>query len=170
MIVLEGPDLSGKSTIMNLFREATGLPSHHFGPPPKTKDEILNRIECPPPNVVFDRHPCISEQVYSILRLEGQLLSSNELTERFLEMNPLVVFCDPGIDYLLSKMHFLKAKAHKSTDHVGKVEQNYRHIYARYQGLMHNIGQHIMVKRIDFRTIKIAEVKQIIKEYEERLK
>ena len=68
MIVIEGPDGSGKTTLAYKLAEHTNWLYYHGGDPPKTKAEVDDRIykmqsDARRP-VIYDRCTLISEQIY----------------------------------------------------------------------------------------------------------
>jgi len=165
MILLEGPDLSGKTTVGRHLSEFTGLKIHHFGAPPKSPEEIMARIENTPKDMLLDRHPCISEQVYCTLR--GKILVKPEILWNALQkLNPFIIYCNPGWEYLESKLHYLNQKEHKSKEHVEQVRQRYFDIYTRYQNIMVHCSTILDLKVIpvDFRNLSMIRLKRICRE------
>lgn len=166
MIILEGPDLGGKSTVAKLLESVTGMKLNHFGSPPKDKMEILARIESAPSNVIFDRHPCISEQVYGHMNHREPLLDDEYMDKLLVACDPIIFYCNPGLEFLHSKMHFLKSKGHKSQDHVDFVRQNYDANYRRYEAVMAKMSMYgIMVVKVHFQEVTLNLIKEKMDEY-----
>ena len=60
MLIFEGPDNSGKSTIASYISYELNIPLHHFGKLPSNIDEFKNRVEFMfdnKDNYIFDRIP-----------------------------------------------------------------------------------------------------------------
>lgn len=71
MIVLEGPDGGGKSFLAKAINKATDWPIVGSEGPPVSTEEFLDRIERYfklGNRIIFDRHPCISNQAYDTIR------------------------------------------------------------------------------------------------------
>lgn len=164
-IILEGPDLAGKSTISKLLTEITGTSIHHFGGPLESTQELFKKINKAPLGVVYDRHPCISEQVYCFLR--GRSMIDVDVADQFLKrMDPHILYCDPGYNYLKLKMEFLKSKPHKEKKHVNSVRKHYLEIYQRYEDIMLKFREMgIQVSKIDFTTITKNEMEILLDEH-----
>ena len=166
MIILEGPDLGGKSTIANILVSVTGMRTHHFGGPPKSKEEITDRIKSAPSKVIFDRHPCISEQVYGHMQNRTPVLDTEYMDKLIMVYDPLIFYCNPGLSFLHSKMHFLKSKAHKSQEHVDFVRQNYDANYRRYEQVMAKLAKRgINIVKVHFQEVTAKFIEERLDEY-----
>lgn len=93
MIIVEGMDATGKSTLIEKIQVATGWPVYKSGGPEKYPGEILDRcvvFKDLPEQVICDRHPVISQQVYS--KING----TTPITPMYIEMlkvrRPLVIY------------------------------------------------------------------------------
>lgn len=140
MIIFEGPDNSGKSTIASYIAHELGIPLHHFGKPPKNEIELKNRIDFMFENkdfLIFDRVPLISEQIYSILR-EKNLMSvideANAYYVRLREINPIIIYCRPAVEVMVETLH--EAKTYDSKDHMLAVENKFLDLIDRYDQVM----------------------------------
>lgn len=137
MIVIEGPDNSGKSTFAAHLSYEFGIPVYHAGGPPASKKEIFGRVNFILENhnkFIFDRIPLISEPVYCILRggqnlFEGE--EAEELYRRLRDINPLVIYCRPPDDIVLDMSNH-KVKAHDSAEHLRQVTENSKKLMHRY--------------------------------------
>ena len=156
-IILEGPDLSGKSTISLMLEMITEKEIYHAGGPPTSPGSMLKRIQAMPDDQILDRHPCISEQVYGTV-LRGEPIISSECMNGYLfALNPLVIYCRLPLDFLKSKMHFLENahedKEYKTKDHIDAVIENYSRIWNSYEVVNNKlISMGICVVDVDFRT------------------
>lgn len=162
MIILEGPDLSGKSTIGNRISSICDIPIHHSGGgPPQGLLDILQRVINTSDHVLLDRHPCISEQVYGHIR--GITLMSDEFMDRILtEQQPTIIFCNPTLEYLLEQHQYLKQKNWKDELHIDFVKEKYVDIYDRYIAVMLKLSSFLNVYTIDFRNINDKMLIQIL--------
>ena len=156
-IILEGPDLSGKSTISIMLEALTGKEIYHFGGPPKSPKAILTRIQEAPTGVIYDRHPCISEQVYGTVLRGEPIISSDFMNGYLFALNPLVIYCRLPLDFLKSKMHYLENahedKEYKTKKHIDAVIENYSKIWNSYEVVMNKlISMGICVIDADFRS------------------
>lgn len=165
MIILEGPDLSGKSTIGKKLETLLGMPIYHFGGPPIDGVDLKNRIEYAPKNYIYDRHPAISEQVYGTLKGRQSVIPPTILTQHLIDNDPLIFYCDPGLEYLETKLHCLNTKPHKKEDHVRRVKENYTYIYNKYEEVMTSLSYVLMVVKVDFRYVTNEQLKGKINEY-----
>ena len=100
MIVLEGPDGGGKTTLAESLCNTLDLTYIKSEGPEKYPGEIDERIlryhlsyadglKC-----LFDRHPCISQMAYSLIH--NQSKPSDRLVARFYERRPLLIYCRPN--------------------------------------------------------------------------
>lgn len=141
MLIFEGPDNSGKSTIASYVSHELGIPLYHFGKPPKTIDELRNRIDFLLINhdrFIFDRIPLISEQVYSILRHCNMMSILDEANTHYVhlkELNPLIVYCRPSIPTMLEGH---KKKQYDSPEHIRSVEKRALELIERYDQVMNS--------------------------------
>lgn len=142
MLIFEGPDNSGKSTIAAHAAHELGIPLHHFGGPPKHVSELITRIKFMfyyRDKYIFDRVPLISEQVYSILRPVNLInqLDDDKVTSFYKELReiePVIVYCRPPLEILLDTAH--AKKEHDTPEHINKVLANTREIVDRYDQVM----------------------------------
>jgi hypothetical protein len=164
-IILEGPDLSGKSTIGERLEDLIGVSRYHFGGPVKSRIEFDSRLNCAPNAFLYDRHPAISEQVYGTIGDRKPLMPPEELTKMLTDLDPLVLYCDPGLPFLLTQLHHLKSKPHKKQYHVDQVRESYTEIYHKYSELMESLSRVIRVRKVNFLTVTEEELKGLINEY-----
>lgn len=103
LVIIEGPDGSGKTTLANSLLKGTGLPTiliRRSGSP-GDKETIENQMELiqdlgkGPLNVIADRHPLISEQIYGKI-LRNQVWpgwSAGKVSSILL--NSFLIYCRP---------------------------------------------------------------------------
>lgn len=98
MIVLEGVDSSGKSTIAEGFRHRWGWPVERSRGAAKNPEEINNRLEeyaAMGQRVIFDRHPAISELIYGPIAQRPNWIQPIHVA-RFWTTPKLLIFCRPS--------------------------------------------------------------------------
>jgi len=123
-LIVEGPDNSGKSTLVAYLSKMLGMPVIEGKGPPKSIDEINQRVisYSQYKNVIFDRHPAISNPIYDIARGCEPQIRSDILQEFFnKDEDKLIIFCrgDRTLD-----TH--QVKADEDPAHVQMVEQKHR--------------------------------------------
>lgn len=180
MLILEGCDLSGKSTIGKRISELTGrkifAPAEHFKGRPKDLNDINDRFnfinQLDHDEYVLDRHPFISEFIYGTILNRGSLVSAEMLTE-FLEMcKPTILFCDPGILHIMTNIEHLKTKPHKEQNHVDGVASNLPNIWHMYRQVMGGIclERTCPIHVINFKNITDDLLRSIIANHNERIR
>lgn len=170
MIIIEGPDNSGKSGITNFLTRDLGVPSYHAGGPPKSKEDIMRRALFLLDNYgkyIFDRAALISEPVYSILRPGGSLLADEEhLYKRLRDLNPIIIFCRPPMENLL-RMEKHIVKEHDTPEHVDAVQKNAVQLIARYDLVMEeaHLPPHIKYNyEVDIKADVAKHVRELIEQ------
>lgn len=140
MIVFEGPDNAGKSTIAKLVARTFDIPYQTAGPAPKNESEkiscLLSQLGLSGSIVVQDRLTAISQRVYSDAsnrRLEEECLRIMINVPRF-----IVVYCRPP-ERTLMDFSTHKVKSYDTEESLSKIVSN-QHIYIqRYDELMKRI-------------------------------
>jgi hypothetical protein len=138
LLILEGPDGSGKSSLATRLLKGTGLPTilvKRSGPPSSKEtllaqgmwiqDQTVNGL-----NVIADRHPLISESIYRpVVRREGPAWSPHEVAPLFSKNRGIVViYCRPDWTELRRS-----SKVEKQMDGVA---ENYRALVEEYDRWM----------------------------------
>jgi hypothetical protein len=97
MIVVEGMDNSGKSTLGEALAAYLDLIVQESEGPPKSDEEINERIDRyqAMQGRLFVRHPVISNEIYGMFRPEGNPITPGR-TMIFYEASPLLIYCDAG--------------------------------------------------------------------------
>jgi hypothetical protein len=138
VILIEGPDGSGKSNLVQRLSRDLPVPIHERastsidGPRPdlfdwvRTDLDLLYRSEC----TIYDRHPFISEFIYGPITrkcISKDFYSpvASVLFRKFVR-NFLVIFCDPGLDEVASNIR------RTSDNQLAGVEQNIPELYYGY--------------------------------------
>lgn len=132
MIILEGCDGAGKTTLARKLEQHYELRYHKFSDPPRSRAMILDRageLREMGVRVLADRHPFISELIYGpVLRNECQMgPRSLEWLGRLLADEPFIIHVNPpyrAVRYGL-----------QSREHLQGVEKHTHTLYQRYISL-----------------------------------
>lgn len=97
MIVVEGMDNSGKSTLGEALADYLELLVQESEGPPRSDEEINERVDryAEMQDRVFVRHPVVSNEIYGKFRPEGNPITPGR-TMLFYEASPLLIYCDAG--------------------------------------------------------------------------
>ena len=155
MIILEGPDNSGKSTLAEFLASGTGIKANHSGGPIKSKADYQMRVATffsTEKVYVMDRWPSISEQVYGSVMGRSYDIEFDETTIHALARGWLFIYCRPPLDHL---MDFTK---HRGSEYTApgvtpeayhrKIEEKQHHLVERYDEVM----SHVPHIRYDFKS------------------
>jgi predicted HAD superfamily Cof-like phosphohydrolase len=132
ILVLEGPDAAGKSTLGRYLSDRLNLPLQHSGGTSKHSGEIneraLNYIADTTPRL-YDRHPCVSNNIYnsSLTRLDSDWVP-RETIEAFYATKPIIVYCRPT----QAIMEHAVSEYTSSQEHNAQVEANYSMLLKNY--------------------------------------
>jgi sigma54-dependent transcription regulator len=140
-IVLEGPDNSGKSTLAQRLYDATGWPIIHAGGPPKTADEVRERLikdfSLMQQKVIMDRSFILSDMIYAPI-LRGSASFDPRPHIRMVQQLDLhcrdfcLVFCDAPDNTLFDYTHHI-VKPHETEMHVAKMKKNAKQLADSYR-------------------------------------
>lgn len=130
MIVLEGPDGAGKSTLFEklrpVFREYEFA---HSGGPVRSSLDLGARMTQQHARQVRDRHFCISEPIYGKFFNRPNLIVDSVINN-WLQHRPFVIFCFAP-DNALSE----QKGEHDTPEHAAGVAANHPAIVSEYQML-----------------------------------
>lgn len=97
ILILEGPDNSGKSTLAAHLSEALAIPITSSEGPEKYPGEINERLrryhEDSRKLMIFDRHPAISQLIYGSFREGGAHGVDPDLVQQLYNRDPLIIYC-----------------------------------------------------------------------------
>lgn len=147
VIVAEGPDGTGKTTLCRLLAEATGLQLHPSLGPCRDAAEMRRRSRILlSEDGIWDRCDLISELVYGVVIRGGTVLPDAELwrcTELLMQRHPILFYCRLEEETLLQrlKVHMAQDKAWKGEEHRIQVVANYRKIVAAYDHVFEKLGR-----------------------------
>ena len=131
MIIVEGPDNSGKSTLAKYIGERRGLIIQESEGPPKSNQEINDRIirYARMNETLFVRHPVISNSIYGKFRPEGDPVFPGLRDEFYNNPHLLIIYCDPGTRGLDSHV----IKDHDTPEHLAMVNSNAEALIEAYR-------------------------------------
>lgn len=137
IIILEGPDNGGKTTLAKFLSTQTGLRLHHSGGPPKDRSEILYRATelLKLENVIFDRFPVISDRIYSKLLRGEDFFANTTFPIRLAQQRPFIIYCRPPMEVLL-KLDGHEVKEHETQEHVEAMKKKALDIVIAYDQAM----------------------------------
>lgn len=154
MIVVEGMDGSGKSTLVKGIAENFKLTTHHGGGPPKTLDEVYNCLaRCElrmMQSCVQDRVTHISETVYGMFS-RPDMAGAAMMALPHLAKARLVIYCRPPDNVILYNLGTTHAvKAHETPEHVAKVKADATHLIKIYDTVMAAVSRATRVFYYDY--------------------
>lgn len=159
MIVVEGVDNSGKSTLIRALHVV--LPDWRLQGsegPPKYKGEMDVRVQAyglnHPRTTIYDRHPCVSQPIYGTMRSHLDPIASHLITE-FYDRDPIFIYCDGGDRGM--KAHVFNPET-DTEEHLMSVKDNYDNLLhhyrswaAKYALISYRVGDSVS------RVVKIVE-------------
>ena len=98
MVIIEGIDNSGKSTLVTFLAERIPVQVQRGEGPERKGENINDRIRRYlnyKGSFIFDRHPVISQPIYSCINANATEVSDKN-TQTFYNRRPLLIYCDPG--------------------------------------------------------------------------
>lgn len=126
-LVLEGPDGSGKSTLAKYVSERLGWKVISSEGPEKYPGEILERVHRYGMlhDRIFDRHPVISQTIYSRFRPTNNTRIPTSVCQSFYA-NSILVYCytDRVLPHLI--------KGHDTPEHLSMIEARKEEIRRAY--------------------------------------
>ena len=146
MVIVEGPDNSGKSTLINWIKENFFIQevNRRHGPPINAKDlkvrtELVLDTEIkslPRKNFITDRFSLIGENIYGpILRgknLWDEIPEDRERLEKALKtLDPFIIYCRPDLDTILDLSHH-QVKSYDTKEHLANLAKNQKSIIKAY--------------------------------------
>jgi hypothetical protein len=143
LIIIEGPDNSGKSTLASWLAQSLNWRMMHSGGPVKTieeRDDRLNLLFKVPQPVVFDRFPCISERVYGPTLRAVDIFGDEHGQEwlRLFHSTPrCVIYCRAPLSLMLDLEHHVsKPGSGDDAKHVEAIKKNALALIHAYDRLM----------------------------------
>lgn len=126
-IIVEGPDGSGKSTLVRHIAQHVPLTVQSGEGPPRSQDEIIERAwrYLKMDNTLFDRHPCISEPIYGMFRDPPSSIPQ-EYVDHLYRTNPLII-------YVHGRAGPQELKDYDTKAHIDLMDRNEDNIRNAYQ-------------------------------------
>lgn len=132
IVVVEGPDNAGKSTLIEHLSRKLNIASVPGEGPAKSEGEINDRVEryLKLDNVIFDRHPCVSQRIYNLFRSPGAPKVRSTLVDGFYDSDVLLIYCRGRVNV---GMEGHKRREDVDTDgHMLMVNKNYTELCEIY--------------------------------------
>jgi len=156
MIVVEGMDNSGKSTLAKYLHETLELPLEHSPKPPfmgTPVEDWLAWIEVSlTPDTsfyIYDRYPIVSEMVYGPV-LRGYSLLGEDYLTRWRMANPLIVYCRPPQSRIFS---------FGNREQMVGIKENKERLYEAYEKYMEMlVNKTFNVTIYNFETENVSKV------------
>jgi hypothetical protein len=145
MIILEGPDGAGKSTLAQHIHKVSGWPIVHTGGPLIDRADFLDRVERlhllkPQQAMIVDRTPFISDRVYAVLPPgRPEIASEKDFNDMFRRVRPIIVYCRLANTELMLKNICKTKKEHKTLEYLTRVQKNHPLLVERYDEIMSTI-------------------------------
>lgn len=143
-IVIEGPDACGKSTLAKYLSEELGMRVIEGRGPERYPGEIDVRARewlDIPGEALFDRHPCVSHQVYATFS-GAPLMKPSLVSEFYCRRNILLIGCLPSD---LPTEH--QAKGYDTPEHLSMIgthkcgiNQMYREWALKHAHILYRVG------------------------------
>lgn len=96
MIVIEGPDAAGKSTLAKVIAKSLQCDIQESEGPPRSEHDLDDRCRryVSMTGTLFVRHPAISNPIYRVIH--GKPGPSDSVIADFYRRKPFIIYCDPG--------------------------------------------------------------------------
>lgn len=173
MLVVEGPDGSGKSALVERLRSTLGMP---VAPKVVSSDTeaLVDLAAWTEANVakgfqrtIFDRHRLISEPIYGPILRPTQdsnfmdLGWMNEMTWRFYQARPIIVYCLPSFDEVVANVNREETDNSAVADSIAAIYTAYVNRatldFTRGVGRLHNYKTNMFVDTLRWVKFKLEE-------------
>ena len=133
MIIVEGMDNTGKSTLIEALGKEFKIPTARGNMAGAKMDQMVRWINwagaCPKP-LILDRHPAISDLVYGNI-LKGSSESSVEFAQKSREGN-FLIYCCPPLESI--------EKSFSERPQMKGTHENLLALYIAYESLMEKLS------------------------------
>lgn len=158
IVILEGPDNAGKSTLGKKLSVDLGVELVHPGGPPKNIVEVINRCQeqaqtfmlSSEVDFIYDRVTCISDMIYRGNKKYDNMFSICHAQLR-LTKNVVVIYCRPSNERVKNFDDHVQ-KDHEDEAVVQHAKDNVDRIVSEYDAFMNSImyNTHFTVLKYDF--------------------
>lgn len=180
MIVVEGPDNSGKSTLIKWIKDEFPVKEIKHGRhgPPLSALEIKARTEIilreaiklrKERETIVDRFSLIGESIYGPI-LRGKDLWTEipqdkiRLEEVFNTLNPFIIYCRPDNNTILDMSHH-QIKDYDTEEHILNINKNQKLIIRAYDNYFAKLNPYNFYKYNYKNGDALKELKQLLGEY-----
>lgn len=142
MLIIEGPDGTGKSTLIERLNREYSLPIKSGEGPPKDIEDFRNRVDRYlrlESITLYDRHPVISGPIYASARGVKPGLTKSQLID-FYSRPKLVLITHPKNASVFTH----QAKAYDTEDHLRLVNEHSEKIASLYLSLSKMPDYHLI--------------------------
>ena len=166
LVIVEGPDGAGKSTLIQNLVALGGFVSAHTGGPPRDKQDLEDKLAkvtasldaAGSDTLVLDRHPAVSDPIYSKVTGSRSFATPGELGEQVEALNPVFVYCRGSADSMRANIS-KSPKVHKPQEHLLKVIQKHGEIVKLYDAFFAQTP-HI---RYDWQKDSVLELAKVLR-------
>lgn len=148
-IIIEGCDGAGKSTLAQRLAASLDYPWIQSEGPGKSREEMNSRVlrYNNMENVIFDRHPCVSQIIYNKFREGIQIDLANMLHFKKVCERSLIIYCaDADFDAQTFKPH-------DTPEHIQLMRDNFTALVKEYERWALMNAHIIHKKRMPFETV-----------------
>jgi len=171
VIVVEGYDCTGKTTLVEKISTWTGFVVRHSGGPPKDLNHVrrclarcASRMTGP---IIQDRVTQVSEGVYGMLcRPSMSALALSRVSD--LRFARLLVYCRPGIETILNRLQTHQLKDHDSVEHAEYVLRKAETMIAIYDTVIEMARPYVDVFVYNYERVNVDmhELQPVLEELE----
>lgn len=165
LIIVEGPDGAGKSTLIQKLSEDLDLPIYSSGKPEgpmqlmSTMTTLVNMAKDLDITYLVDRYPAISEPIYSKV-LNKKKYFTPDLIDFFLNQEIKVIWCNLRDRKQMFDNISTDYKPHKPLKHLQEVKENYYVLCEEYFDFMTKISDKVDIYQYDWTSDKYKKLKE----------
>lgn len=141
MIIIEGPDNSGKSTLVRELAQRL-QPCHvaHSSGPTRSVDEMFKKVRrfnhlYVNTKSLVDRWPVISESVYGPVLREESMIAGSRFLDDLQRSRVPIIYCRPPMNTLMSLENH-QVRKEESSGHIEGVNRNQEKLVNAYDEFM----------------------------------
>jgi len=144
LIIVEGPDGAGKSTLITRLVKDFGFPVYRSGGPKDAENmkrvvkEMATLALDPTTVYLCDRTPWVSELVYSQALGRAPVMPIEFIAPCF-NLSQRIIYCNLNDSVSMLSNMSREFKAHKPAEHTAAVVKNYQQVCNIYDELMDEI-------------------------------